>query len=62
YVMVAPKIFAHAKVVHSVGLVEIFMALGFAGAFVLVLMKNLSKASLVANNDPYLEEGIHLHQ
>ncbi|MBI2518892.1 MAG: hypothetical protein HYV97_00680 [Bdellovibrio sp.] len=62
YVMVAPKIFEHAKVVHSVGLVEIFMALGFAGAFVLVLMKNLGKANLIAKNDPYLEEGIHLHQ
>lgn len=62
YTLVAPKVFSHAKVEHSIGPVEVLMALGFAGLFVFIFMFNLKKANLLALHDPNLEEGLHLHQ
>lgn len=43
------------------GLIEIGIALGFAGLFVFLMLNSLSKYSLAAKNHPFLEESLH-HQ
>ena len=62
YVMVTPNVFKHAGLSASIGLVEIGAALGYAGLFVLVFGKTLSKNLLYPKKDPCFEEGVHLHQ
>ena len=63
YLMSAPEVFHHAGINHfAIGMVEIAMAMGFASIFCYVYIQNLLKRSLIAKNDPYLEEAIHLHQ
>jgi hypothetical protein len=46
---------AHAYI----GALEIGMALLFAGAFIRIIMNNLSKAPLMPVNHPFLDESIH---
>ena len=43
------------------GLLEIGTFVGFLGLFAYVSLVVLSKSSLVAKNDPYLEESLHHH-
>ncbi len=43
------------------GLLEFGTMLGFLGLFLFVALTALSKAPLVAKNDPYLEESLHHH-
>lgn len=43
------------------GLLEIGTMLGFLAGFVYVVFHQLSKASLVPKNDPYLAESVHHH-
>jgi len=43
------------------GLIEIGTALTFLGIFLVVYTKELTKASLVPVNHPFLEESIHHH-
>ena len=63
YLMSAPKVLEHANIHHpSIGLTELGIFIGYIGLFVLVFGKALTKAPLVAKNDPYLAEGCHLHQ
>jgi hypothetical protein len=63
YLMVAPKVYEHAGLkLFSVGVVEVLMALGFAGGFLLVFVAALKKKKLLPKNDPYFAEGVHLHQ
>lgn len=62
YLLTAPKVFEEGKLEPYVSVLEIFIALGFAGLFVLIFMKSLQKRSLVKTEDPYYKEGLHLHQ
>ena len=61
YLMIFPGIGHHiAKGAHwSPGIFEIGMTLGYAGGFIYVIFKSLSKANLVPKNHPYLEESLH---
>ncbi|MCB0484077.1 MAG: quinol:cytochrome C oxidoreductase [Flavobacteriales bacterium] len=43
----------------SIGLIEVGMALGFAGLFIFVVLNALAKAPLVARNHPFYEESLH---
>jgi len=43
------------------GLLEVGTFLGFLGLFLFVVLTALTKAPLVAKNDPYLEESVHHH-
>ena len=43
------------------GLLEVGTFLGFLGLFLYVVLHALTKAPLVAKNDPYLEESVHHH-
>jgi hypothetical protein len=43
----------------SIGLIEIGWLLFFAGLFLLVVFRSLSRANLVPVNHPYLEESLH---
>jgi hypothetical protein len=43
------------------GFLEIFTFLGFGSLFVYFVFNQLSKASLIPENDPYLEETMHHH-
>ncbi|GIV33558.1 MAG: hypothetical protein KatS3mg031_1093 [Chitinophagales bacterium] len=45
----------------ALGLTELFITLGFAGGFIFVVLKTLTKASLVPVNDPYLKESVIHH-
>lgn len=63
YLMSAPDIYEIAGIKNpSIGLMEIGMAIGFGCFFALVLINTLKKYPLVASKDPYLDEGLHLHQ
>ncbi len=63
YVMVAPKVMEHHGVTNvSITWVELFIAAGYAGFFLFVFFKKLSKSSLVAENSPFLAEGLALEQ
>lgn len=50
---------AHYLPLESFGLV--FVAAGFVGAFIFVVMKALEKAPLLAKKDPFYEESLHHH-
>ena len=43
------------------GLLEIGTFLGFLALFIFFVFKQMEKASLLAKNDPYLEESLHHH-
>ena len=43
----------------TIGLIEIGMALMVLGAFVFVILRNLTKASLTPVNHPFLDESVH---
>ena len=43
------------------GFLEIGMMLGFLGLFIYMVFWQLSKASLIPKNDPYLAESLHHH-
>lgn len=43
----------------NIGLIEIGMALFLAGAFIRIILVNLTKASLTPVNHPFLDESIH---
>ncbi|NJK96368.1 MAG: hypothetical protein HC905_16945 [Bacteroidales bacterium] len=60
YMSVMPGLFKN----NNFGFIEIGSFLGYAGLFVLVVFRQLSKAPLVARNHPYLEESLehHFHQ
>lgn len=60
--MIAPKIFEQTKTSSYIGPIEIFMAIGFAGLFVYIFLRALSKKKIIVEHDPYFEEGLHLHQ
>lgn len=62
YTLVAPKVYEHHGVEAIIGPYEIMSAFLFASVFVLIFLKSLQSRDLVVKNDPYLEEGIHLHQ
>lgn len=62
YVMVAPKIVAHHHGEASIGLSEVGIFIGYLSLFIFVVGKAFSKVEIVAKNDPYLEEGVNLHQ
>lgn len=63
YLMVAPNVFKHAGVSNpQIGWIEIGMGIGFGSFFALVISKALTKGQLVHDQDPFLEEGLHLHQ
>lgn len=63
YIMIAPKVMEHHGVMSAnITWVEFFIATGYAGLFLYVFFKKLSKSSLVALNSPFLEEGLALEQ
>ncbi len=43
------------------GLLELGTMIGFLGLFIFVTLTALSKAPLIAKNDPYLDESLHHH-
>jgi hypothetical protein len=43
----------------KIGALEIGMALLVAGAFIRIVLKNLTKAPLTPVNHPFLDESIH---
>ena len=45
----------------GIGFIEIGTAVVFAAAFIIVVMRALAKAPLVAENHPMLEESLHHH-
>lgn len=51
----------HAHLSHYPNIVEIGTMIGFLSLFLYVMFVSLSKANLVPENDPYLEESIHHH-
>jgi hypothetical protein len=44
---------------YQIGYLEIGMFVMFLGVFILLLLKNLTKAPLIKKNHPMLEESIH---
>ena len=63
YILVAPKVYEHLGVYDpQVGWQEVGIALGFVGAFGLIFLNELKKASLLPLHDPYLQEGLALEQ
>lgn len=63
YLMVAPMIFHHNDAhITGYGALQVLQWLGFAGLFLFVVARSFSKREIVANHDPNLMEGIHLHQ
>ena len=45
----------------QIGFIEIGMTLGFAGLFLLVVFRALTRAKLVPENHPYLKESYEYH-
>lgn len=63
YLMVAPMVFHHNNAhISGFGILQLLEFVGFGGLFVYVVASSLSKMSLVPQNDPTLDEGVHLHQ
>lgn len=62
YIMMTPAVLGDAGALgFSTLLVELGMALMFAGAFVFVVLTGLTKAALVPKHHPMLEESTHHH-
>jgi len=57
YVLVAPPVLPALRM----GLLEILITAGYASLFFLLTSRALSRAPLLARNDPYLGEGLHHH-
>jgi len=57
YVLVAPPVLARV----GVGLPELLITAGYAGLFFFLTARSLSRAPLLARNDPYLRESLHHH-
>lgn len=62
YTLVAPKIYEHNNVLAIIGPYEIISALMFAALFTFVFLNYLNNKNLVIKDDPYFDEGLHLHQ
>lgn len=62
YTLVAPKVYEHNEIAAIIGPYEIVSAISYAAVFLLVFFSYLSKKKLIIENDPYFEEGLHLHQ
>lgn len=58
YVMVAPQTLPQHR---GIGVVEAGAFVGFAALFLLVMMRGLRRAPLLAERDPYLVESLHHH-
>ncbi|MCP5464647.1 MAG: hypothetical protein H7A33_06450 [Deltaproteobacteria bacterium] len=59
YLMIAPSTLGKEA---SIGLIEVSMALGFAGLFILIVGRALSKRSVLPPDSPILQRSIHFHQ
>jgi len=62
YTLVAPKVYEHNEIAAIIGPYEIVSAISYAAFFLLIFSYYLSKKKLIIENDPYFEEGLHLHQ
>ena len=62
YTLVAPKIYEHNKVLAVIGPYEILSAFLFASIYVLIFLNSLKSRDIVVKDDPFFEEGLHLHQ
>jgi magnesium-transporting ATPase (P-type) len=62
YTLVAPKVYEHNDIAAIIGPYEIVSAISYAAFFLLIFSYYLSKKKLIIENDPYFEEGLHLHQ
>lgn len=62
YTLVAPKIYEHNHILAVIGPYEILSAFLFASIYVMVFLYSLRSKALVVKEDPYFEEGLHLHQ
>lgn len=62
YTLVAPKIYEHNHIEAIIGPYEIISAISYSAFFVLVFLYYLSKKKMIIDNDPYFDEGLHLHQ
>lgn len=58
YLMIAPNLVK----TRTIGPMEILVSLGYGALFFYLTARALSRAPLVARNDPYLEESIRHHQ
>ena len=59
YLMIVPGVLHdHA----NIGFLELFVALGFAGVFILLLKRQLSKGPMIPVKSPFLEDSLHYHQ
>jgi hypothetical protein len=61
YVDLYNEIFPRTVFAAKFGIVEIGSFIGFAGLFVFVVARSLSKANIVPINHPYLDETLHHH-
>ena len=43
----------------AIGFLEVGMFIAFLGMFIFVVLRTLSKAPLLVNNHPYLDENLH---
>ncbi len=57
YLLVAPAIIK----TKSIGLIEVGVGIGFGAFFTYILVKYLSKVSLVPEQEPQLQESLHYH-
>ncbi|HEV7515418.1 MAG TPA: hypothetical protein VGR07_03885 [Thermoanaerobaculia bacterium] len=57
YLLVAPPVLSRVRV----GLPELLITAGYASLFFLLTSRALSRAPLLARNDPYLGESLHHH-
>lgn len=63
FLLVAPRVFERAKVTGpSIGWIEVGIGLGLGGMFILAWARSLAKHRLLAKEDVYFEEGLHLTQ
>lgn len=63
FLMVAPKVFQNQKIlIPSISWIELGIGLGVGGLFIWICGRALGKARLIAKEDLYFEEGIHLIQ
>jgi len=63
YLLVAPNVYHGAGITTpTISWIEVGVAVGTGGLFVLVCAAALAKHRLVAKDDPFFEEGVHLTQ
>jgi hypothetical protein len=56
WLMIMP---ATAGAKSEIGALEIFMTVFYAGIFIFIVLRSLSKGALVVKNDPFLEESLN---